>query len=663
MPTLFLDVLLALQEWNRKNESFVMFVVKNMHSGVNKINWTRTISKSQAIIQDGMGGSRRQDVSYLNPVNKKRQINFDEELLVIYYSILQHMQDEYGFPVRINVNFPLIRGEKFKRYVRGFGKHRLKQIKYKYFSDKVLELWELCYAFFDRPENITLNIDQKEYLLVKSFHIVFEAIIDELIAGDQRKQLPKELKDQPDGKRVDHMYQYKELTNNDNDDNIYYIGDSKYYKRGNALGVESVYKQFTYARNVIQWNLDLFNDGKKEDQDGHVKLRDDVTEGYNVIPNFFISANQNVLSADDEIHLIDSEKPEHKRRQEYYLSRQFDNRLFDRDTFLLAHYDVNFLFVVSLYGRNNSARKAEWRNRVRQLFRTEIQNMLKENFEFYAITAHADVNAEAYIKDNFQTLLGKVFHPFENREGSDQQYYSLALRNPDKEYEYYKKVKRDAVRAEEARKRIADENEQVKFDLRQAFYIAPCELGVDPRTLPEDVMPVVEPRMHDDIPKQFLTMHYLENYPTAMFLIGIVNGLDHLHWIFSRKGGKRDDAYNVRLGKDVPGGVVKSRDYVRHAKFVILYNAGENKVYKAFRVKNIGELTREQLIKQDYRDPHHDKYLCYFFDEEITLGEFDIQGIINADKDKFEADTKRKEGYAEGQPVFMSGKELIKFRL
>ena len=98
------------------------------------------------------------------------------------------------------MNFPLIKGVKFK------------QIKYKYFSDKALELWELCYAFFDRPENITLNIDQKEYLLVKSFHIVFEAIIDELIAGDQRKQLPKDLKDQPDGKRVDHMYQYKELT-------------------------------------------------------------------------------------------------------------------------------------------------------------------------------------------------------------------------------------------------------------------------------------------------------------------------------------------------------------------------------------------------------------------------------------------------------------------
>lgn len=366
----FLDVLLTLQEWNKKNESFVMFIVKNLHSGYNKINWTRTISRSQAVIQETTSGTHRQDVSYLNPINKKRQINFDEELLVIYYSILQHMHDKYGFPVSINVNFPLIRGDKFARYIDGYGKRRLKQIKYKYFSDKALELWELRYAFFDRPDNIMLNVDQREYLLVKSFHIVFEAIIDELIAGDQK--LPKELKDQPDGKRVDHLYQYQELTNNDTDDNIYYIGDSKYYKRGNSLGKESIYKQFTYARNVIQWNIDLFNDGKAEDRSGHVKLRDDVTEGYNIIPNFFISANQNVLRPENDIKLIDSDKEDGKRRQQYYLSRQFENRLFDRDTFLLAHYDVNFLFVVALYGRNNSASKVQWRNKVRRMFRIEI---------------------------------------------------------------------------------------------------------------------------------------------------------------------------------------------------------------------------------------------------------------------------------------------------
>lgn len=644
----FLDVLLTLQEWNKRNESFVMFIVKDLHSGYNKINWTRTISRSQAVIQESIGSTHRQDVSYLNPINKKRQINFDEELLVIYYSILQHMHDKYGFPVSINVNFPLIRGDKFARYISGYGKRRLKQIKYKYFSDKALELWELCYAFFDRPDNIMLNVDQREYMLVKSFHIVFEAIIDELIAGDQK--LPKELKDQPDGKRVDHLYQYKELTNNDTDDNIYYIGDSKYYKRGNSLGKESVYKQFTYARNVIQWNIDLFNDGKAEDRSGHVKLRDDVTEGYNIIPNFFISANQNVLRPENDIKLIDSDKEDGKRRQQYYLSRQFENRLFDRDTFLLAHYDVNFLFVVALYGRNNSASKVQWRNKVRRMFRIEIQQMLKENFEFYAMTAKSDVNPDAYLRENFQQVLGKVYHPFDNREGSDQQYFSLALRKPEKEA--------DAA----IREKVASENEAVMFELKHAFYIAKCPLGVDPRTLPEDVMPRVEARPHDVIPKQFLTMHYLENYPKATFLIGIVNGMEHLHWIFSRKGGKRDDAYNVRLGKEAHGGVVKSRDYVKHAKFVILYNAGENKVYKAFRVKNTGELTREQMISQGYLRPRHDKYFCYFFDEEITLGEFDIHGIIEADKKKHEVDAKQKEEYAEGQPIFMSGEELIKFR-
>ena len=644
----FLDVLLTLQEWNKRNESFVMFIVKNLHSGYNKINWTRTISRSQAVIQESGCGSHRQDVSYLNPINKKRQINFDEELLVIYYSVLQHMHDEYGFPVRINVNFPLIQGEKFKRYINGYGKRRLKQIKYKYFSDKALELWELCYAFFDRPDNIMLNVDQREYLLVKSFHIVYEAIIDELIAGDQT--LPKELKDQPDGKRVDHIYQYQELTNNATDDHIYYIGDSKYYKRGNSLGKESVYKQFTYARNVIQWNIDLFNDGKAEDRNGHVKLRDDVTEGYNIIPNFFISANQNVLQPEDDIKLIDSDKEAGQRRQQYYLSRQFENRLFDRDTFLLAHYDVNFLFVVALYGRNNSASKVQWRNKVRRMFRIEIQQMLKENFEFYAMTAKSDVNPDAYLRENFQQVLGKVYHPFDNREGSDQQYFSLALRKPEKEA--------DAA----IREKVASENEAVMFELKHAFYIAKCPLGVDPRTLPEDVMPRVEARPHDVIPKQFLTMHYLENYPKATFLIGIVNGMEHLHWIFSRKGGKRDDAYNVRLGKEAHGGVVKSRDYVKHAKFVILYNAGENKVYKAFRVKNTGELTREQMKNQGYLNPRHERYFCYFFDEEITLGEFDIEAIIEADKKKHEADAKQKEKYAEGQPVFMSGEELIKFR-
>lgn len=643
----FLDVLLALQQWNKDNESFVMFTVKNIHSGYNKINWTRTISKSQALLSVSSIGQGRQDVAYLDPVNKKKQVNFDEELLIIFFSILQYMKETYGFPVKMNVNFELIRGKKFERYINGYGKIRLKQIKYKYFSDKSLELWNLCYAFFERPYQININIDHREYLLVKSFHVVFESIIDELLAGDQR--LPKELLDQEDGKRVDHMYQYQELTNNDRDENIYYIGDSKYYKRGYQLGSESVYKQFTYAKNVIQWNLDLFNDGMPEEQIGHEKLRDDLTEGYNIIPNFFISASQEELVPKDDIHLATDKKP-------YHLSRQFENRLFDRDTFLLAHYDVNFLFVIALYGRDKDAAKVAWRKKVRSMFRKEIQEMLKKNFEFYAMTAHAEVEPETYIKQNFQSVLGKLYHPFEDREGSSQQYFSLALRKPEVE-------KDDAVR-----QRISDENEAILHKLQEDFYVAKCPLGVDPKSLPEDVMPIVEPRPHVEIPKQFLTMHHLENYQNTPILVGGFKGVDQLNWIFGRQGKKRDDAYNVRLGNGEHGGVVKSRNNIKHAKFVLLYEYGKEDegIKYAFRVKNTGEMQKQQMIDTGYINPHHDAYFCYFFDEEISLGEFDVSKIIEFDKEQYkketEKDKKLPKAYIDGRPIYLLGRELIKFR-
>ena len=508
-----------------------------------------------------------------------------------------------------------------------------------------MELWELCYAFFEQPQNINLNVDRREYLLAKDFQIVFEAIIDELIAGDQK--LPDGLKDQADGKIVDHIYQYRVLTNNDSQDDVYYIGDSKYYKRGNQLDSKSISKQFTYARNVIQWNLDLFNDGTKDEQDGHIKLRDDVTEGYNVIPNFFISAQQNDLTADDKIELS-------KDKKQYHLNRQFENRLFDRDTYMLAHYDVNFLFVLGLYGRNKETAKAAWRLEARKKFRMEIQDMLKKHFLFYAMTAHEDVEPNTFIKENFQTLLGKVFQPFEN-QGS-QQYFSLALRDPDK-IELKDKQKERELKAE-----VRNENDQVMFQLKQAFYVEPCELGEDPKSL----LPDVQPRPHRVIPQKLLTLHYLENYPETSFLVGGFRE-DQKEWMFGRKGGKVDDAYNIRMGIDVEGGV-KRTDTLRQAKFVLLYEYEKEHegVYKAFRVKGYQEKTKEDLIKEGYPSPRHDRYYCYIFDEEVNLGTFDIERLISIDRINYSSEIHQSRSilkkYPEGRPIFMKGSELLKFR-
>ena len=90
MSNTYLEVLLALIEFNRNNQNFFMTILKNIHSGHNKINWTRTIARSVAIIQ-------KNEPIYLNPVNKKRQINFDEELLIIFFSILHYINGKkYG---------------------------------------------------------------------------------------------------------------------------------------------------------------------------------------------------------------------------------------------------------------------------------------------------------------------------------------------------------------------------------------------------------------------------------------------------------------------------------------------------------------------------------------------------------------------------------------
>lgn len=443
----YLDILLSLIQFSRDNQSFFFFIVKNQHSGLNKINWTRTIASSNAIVRNGQP-------IYLKPVNKKRRINFDEELLIIFFSILNYIGDTYGFPKEICCQYQLITGKRFETYINGFGKTRLHQIKYKYFSDKALQLWNLCYAFFEQSKLVYVSTDRREYLLVKNFYIVFEAIIDELV-GDN--PLPDGMdKRQEDGKIVDHLFTAASLTESVHSQNgtdarlTYYIGDSKYYKMGHELGRESVYKQYTYARNVVQWNLNIFNGLNKTVKTSHVRLRDERTEGYEIIPNFFISAkmDENFDYGNDGIEKTDRENNKHK-------NVQFMNRLFDRDTMLLFHYDVNFLYVLSLYARDNESQKARWKSKIRDRFRSEIQEWLQKDYDFYAMRAKPGVDDAAYIKTHFQQVLGKMYAPF----AQDKHIYSLALERSDQ---------------------YNAENDALLSELRQHFFVKPCALGRDP---------------------------------------------------------------------------------------------------------------------------------------------------------------------------------------
>lgn len=552
----FLDIILSLIEFARQNKDWFLFILKNNRSGFNKINWSKTIAKSQVVIQDN-------EPVYIDPITKKRRINFDEELLVIFYSILNYVRQTYGFPVEVDLNYNLITGKRFECYMShrredgttdcGFGVRRLRQIKYKYFSDKALQLWDLCFAFFDQSKNVRINAQLNEFLLAKNFNIVFEAIIDELI-GDS--EFPDRLnKKQEDGKQVDHMYLYKSLTSVEPDKQVYYIGDSKYYKQKNPISKESVAKQYTYARNVIQWNLNLFfgEDSDSKPRETDFCLRDEITEGYNIIPNFFISAT--VL---DDLSYTDTVEKAQKSATTF-VSQQFRNRLFDRDTLLVTHYDVNFLYVVSLYARNNAYRKKEWRDKVRGIFRDKIQKELERRFKFFAMRPKPGVDAREFIETHFRDILGKVYAPYD-----DKDVIALALDN---------------------RKQFDEENLHVLAELGEAFTIVECPLGQDPREL-------LPPASAGTAAPSATAMH-------GKFLFGIVNKNRRCkdgHMEVSKEYlafvNREADEFVMR---NMPGGDISEAKY-----FVPMFDGG---IAGYYEIKGITFGSRKQPLLDDDANP------------------------------------------------------------
>lgn len=500
-----LDVIIALREFNRHNQDYLTFIARNMHRGFNKIQWTKTINKSQVIITNGAP-------VYINPVNKKKVVNFDEELLIIYFSILNYISKIHGFSFDININYDLIPTKILKsKYIdKNFGTHRLRQIKFKYFSDKALRIWDMCYAFFDREHKITMKVPEDDYLLAKDFEHIFEMMIDKLVGGDEKKMLPDELTKQKDGKLVDHMYIDKGLLIKSDlaEQLTYYIGDSKYYKRGKEgnvnLGDNSIYKQYTYARNVIQWNMNLFLGVSEKDKKiikPQPQLRDDLTEGYNPIPNFFISAHIPDKEHSKENKFLSFDDDTLRNEKNIQLNRQFENRLFDRDTLLLCHYDVNFLFIVSLYGRDNKKRQEEWRDKVRMEFRRSIQETLNKLYNFYTLQPRDGMDCNGYIKENFHKLNGKIYRP-----QKDGNYLILAL------------MKEEA-------KNVADifgkytENEierdkDLNKDLESYFHVSEFKDGLEDNLVIEDIPNVGTLEKTTTRKKSGVLMVMMESYDT-----------------------------------------------------------------------------------------------------------------------------------------------------
>ena len=391
-----IDIILSLLKFDKEHKNLFTYITRLKHSGLNKIHWQKTISNTQALIQNGTP-------VYLTPHTKQKAINFDEELIVLFYSVLNYLNREFKFNVRPAFGYELLKPDTIQSMIdSGKGVRILRQNRRKYFTDEMVQLWNLLFTFFEQSQYVqSKDNDDEQAMLVREFNLVFEDMIDSLI-GDS--DIRGGLKEQKDGKIIDHIYRDSSLI--EDKKQIYFIGDSKYYKDDNDIGPNSIYKQFTYAKNVIQYNIDFFNRAPEEFERENLQYRDNTTEGYNITPNFFIRghlrADQLNNYTDDNLQLVKIDG------KNYRISYHFENRLFDRDTLILQTYNINFLFVLACYVQG----AGEHTQKIRGIFRDNIKSVLQSQYNFFAIKPKVQDEAEQFLHDNFQQVLGKVFAPY-----------------------------------------------------------------------------------------------------------------------------------------------------------------------------------------------------------------------------------------------------------
>lgn len=386
--TTLLDLILALIRFGKEHQSLFTYIAMIAHSGRHKIHWTKTIRTTSPILQDGKP-------YYLKCKTKEKAINYDEELICLFYSTLDYLKQSYHFVAKRNLNYETERPHIIKRLIEdGKGTRRLRQIRGKYFTDELVQLWHLLYAFYERAEKAAQGKAHDERLLVRNFNSVFEDMIDSLIG---EKSLPAGLKEQKDGKIIDHIYQGRSLIG---DGNIYFIGDSKYYKEDSTVGQHSRYKQFTYAKNVIQYHIDLFHKNAQT-----LRYRDELTEGYNPTPNFFIRG----IIDEKDLSYSDHKLTRYQEDEKKCSNKHFENRLFDRDTLLVLTYEINFLYVLSAYVLSHGYGSST-DSFLRERFREDVIQAFEELYHFYELWPEASVEEkEAFVEKHFKRLLGKIY--------------------------------------------------------------------------------------------------------------------------------------------------------------------------------------------------------------------------------------------------------------
>lgn len=384
----YLDIILQLIRFHREHGQLLAFTTMMSKKHNHRVCWTKTINRRQPILQNNVP-------IYMDTICKTKELDLDEELIVLFYSVLKYLQQKFCFSLTFELNYNLYPASKIESLIEsGGGMALLKQIRHKYFKDVFVQLWNLLYVFFDKSNQIESSTAKPDVLIAKDFNRVFEVMVDQLVSDSETTHL-KNLKD---GKIIDHIFKYKSVIS-ERDNDVYYILDSKYYKDGHSLDEKSIYKQFTYAKNILQDNVGKVVVNGKEvcSNKDKPQYRDELTDGYDITPNFFIRGN--VYSENNE-YILDQLMLE--ATDNTYQVNHFGNRLFDRDTLMALEYKANFLYILISYVQDLQD------SGIKETFRNAFIDKLNEKYVFYKIDFNTKDELERFVRQNFKELNGKI---------------------------------------------------------------------------------------------------------------------------------------------------------------------------------------------------------------------------------------------------------------
>lgn len=143
----------------------------------------------------------------------------------------------------------------------------------------------------------------------------------------------------------------------------------------------------------------------------------------------------------------------------------------------------------------------------------------------------------------------------------------------------------------------------------------------------------------------------IQDFEKKTFLVGCYknNEKKQLKWIYGNETGR--NRYNVRLNKGRDGWVNLQNPKVLKPDFILLYNIDDTySELLCFQYQKHEVLNEEQMRKSGYTSPNGE-YLVYHMRKTELIDQININTILSFYKDR---------NFKKGQPIYLTGKEILK---